>query len=362
MNTWSNCVITSKGLALQAKLIEGATLSITRAVTGTGYVTPGLLQQQTAVTGERQTLTFRTVTYPEVGKCKLPCFLDNNNLSAGYTAMQVGVYALDPDEGEILYFICQADSNAGTVIPSSAEMPGYSAEWDFYFQYSQADEVIIEVNTSNVATIIEMNKKADKDFGNVTNVAFTEKAVIAGVGIPIVTTEGDGSAYTAIVPGMDELKAGMSFIMVPHETSTTTMPTLNVNGLGAKNLRQQLSTNFAATVAGSINTWVSKGKPAFVTYDGDLWKVDIARPAAAYLYGEVPVEKGGTGASTEEGARENIGAASTVDVAALETKISKVEDALFSDITGNPHEITFDTLDGLVVTGVWNEAKARLEC
>ena len=43
-------------------------------------------------------------------------------------------------------------------------------------------------------------------------------------------------------------------------------------------------------------------------------------------------------------------------------RIKMLEDYLYNDITGNPHMITFTTLDGLIVTGVWNEAQARLEC
>lgn len=43
-------------------------------------------------------------------------------------------------------------------------------------------------------------------------------------------------------------------------------------------------------------------------------------------------------------------------------RIKMLEDFLYNDITGNPHSITFVTLDGLVVTGVWNEEQARLEC
>lgn len=43
-------------------------------------------------------------------------------------------------------------------------------------------------------------------------------------------------------------------------------------------------------------------------------------------------------------------------------RIKMLEDFLYNDITGNPHMITFTTLDGLIVTGVWNEAQARLEC
>lgn len=362
MNIWNNSVITQKGLALQAKLIEGTTLDITRAVTGSGYVDPGILKQMTAVANEQQSLKFLPVTYPEEGKCKLPCYLNNDELGSGYTAMQVGIYANDPDVGEILYFIAQAETGTGTIIPSKGEMPGYSAEWNFYFQYGQAEEVHVEVDPAHIATIPMLEDKADIDLGNVTNVHFLQKAVISGAAIPIVTTEGDGAYYQASVPGMDELKAGMTFIMIPHETSNTTMPTLDVNGIGPIPLRQQLSTNFGATTAGAIPTWVTRGKPALVTYDGDLWKVNIARTPGAYLYGTVPVEKGGTGGETPEEARENLGAASDVDVNELESKIAKIEDVLFNEITGNEHSITFETLDGLIVTGVWNKAKARLEC
>lgn len=355
MNIWENGVITNKGLNLQAKLIEGIALEITRAVTGTGYVTPGLLQQQTAVTGEMQELTLQTVTYPEEGKCVLPCYLNNDELTNGYTAMQIGVYAMDPDDGEILYFIVQAVSGTGTVIPSKDEVPGYSAEWNFYFQYGQADEVTVKVDPSSVATTIMLKDKADRDFGNVTNVIFLEKAIVSGAAIPIVTAEGDGVSYTATVPGMSELKNGLTFIMIPAVTSATTMPTLNVNGLGELNLRQQLSLNLAATAPGAISTWLSSGKPCLVTYDGEQWKVDIARPVASSIYGTVPVDKGGTGAETPNEARENLGAASQTDV-------EQIKSAIFEDITGNPHTIDFVDLEGLIVTGVWNEPMARMEC
>lgn len=152
MNIWQNAVLTNKGLALQAKLIAGTTLNITRAVTGSGYVTPGLLQQQTAVTGIKQTMNFRPITYPESGKCCVPAYLTNDGLATGYTAMQVGLYATDPDEGEILYFIAQAASGTGTVIPSATEMPGFNAEWNLYFQYGQADTVNVTVDPSNTVS------------------------------------------------------------------------------------------------------------------------------------------------------------------------------------------------------------------
>ena len=152
MNIWQNAVITNKGLALLAKLVSGTTLTITKAMTGSGYVTPGTLQQQTAVTSPQQTMSFRTITYQETGQVCVPAYLTNDGLSTGYTATQVGFYAQDPDEGEILYFIAQAPSGSGTIIPSESEMPGYSAEWDFYFTYGQADDVSVTVDPSNTVS------------------------------------------------------------------------------------------------------------------------------------------------------------------------------------------------------------------
>lgn len=170
MNTWENTVLTDKGRALMAKLTQGNTLNITRAETGAGFVTPGLLTKQTAVTDPKQTLNFRPVSYPETGKCALPVALKNEGLTTGYEATQVGIYAMDPDEGEILFFLSQApDSNKGTPIPSETEMPGYSAEWTFYLQYGQADGVNVTVDPTGTVSREEMEQYIDKEFVPITN-------------------------------------------------------------------------------------------------------------------------------------------------------------------------------------------------
>ncbi len=88
--------------------------------------------------------------------------LKNDGLEQGYTANQVGIYAEDPDDGEILLFISQAiDADSGTIIPSETEMPGYSAEWTFYFQYGQADSVEVVVDPTGGVTLTEMKQYVD---------------------------------------------------------------------------------------------------------------------------------------------------------------------------------------------------------
>lgn len=49
--------------------------------------------------------------------------------------------------------------------------------------------------------------------------------------------------------------------------------------------------------------------------------------------------------------------------AELESRVARVEDGLFSNITGNPFLVSFDSLDGItLVKGVWNSARQRIEC
>lgn len=164
MNIWANTVLTDKGRALLAKLTQGNTLNITRAITGAGFVTPGFLAKQTEVTDPRQTLDIRPASYPETGTCALTVALRNEGLADGYEATQVGIYATDPDEGEILFFLSQSPAaDSGTTIPSEAEMASYSAEWIFYFQYGQADGVNVTVDPSNTVSRKEMEKYIDEE-------------------------------------------------------------------------------------------------------------------------------------------------------------------------------------------------------
>ena len=47
----------------------------------------------------------------------------------------------------------------------------------------------------------------------------------------------------------------------------------------------------------------------------------------------------------------------------LIARIERLENALFHDIKSNPFLVTFDTLEGVVLTkGIWNQEKKRLEC
>lgn len=126
----------------------------------------------------------------------------------------------------------------------------------------------------------------------------------------VTATSTDGVAYTATVPGVTELYTGLEITIIPNINSTSKTITLNVNSLGAKNVRLPLSFNTTAVTTPTVENWLSANKPTKLMYDGSQWKPNLQRTSANTLYGSVPIENGGTNADNLVDARKNLGIAS----------------------------------------------------
>lgn len=139
---------------------------------------------------------------------------------------------------------------------------------------------------------------------------------LANAGTPRVSaTSTNGVAYTATVPFLTELVNGLEIIIIPTMTSTSTSPTLNVNGLGAKSIRLPLSSNTSGTVAPSTAGFFVANKPVKIMYDATYgsagaWRtVDKQKVSANDLYGVTPMENGGTNANDGADGLKNLFAA-----------------------------------------------------
>lgn len=119
----------------------------------------------------------------------------------------------------------------------------------------------------------------------------------------------DGENYTVNLPGVMKLYTGLEFTLIPDITSASTMPRLNVNGLGDVYIRRRITSNTLTTVQSENEEFLVKNQPIRIFYNGTYWVADMARPNAAEIYGSVPIKNGGTGADNAEEARENLGAA-----------------------------------------------------
>lgn len=222
-NQWKAGVITNKGLGLLSKLIKGNTLEITRAETGTGFVDPELLPQQTAVSEPMQALTFSTVSYPAEGKCMIPCKLTNAEVTESYIARQIGLYANDPDEGEILFYITQVeDEEGGTGIPAANIIPSYSSTWNLVIYYGMADGVDVTVDPAGAVTTEEMHEYVIEML-NTTFVPNTIEEIEAALGLyDGEAGEGGGTGGTTIVYTTDHSKLTNRNIADQHTIESIT--------------------------------------------------------------------------------------------------------------------------------------------
>lgn len=123
-----------------------------------------------------------------------------------------------------------------------------------------------------------------------------------------VTTEGDGAAYTVTIPGITELTTGLSILVKLHTPSTSNSPTINVNGLGDMQIIRKHSGGTGISAMGALTAQQYSGRTLRLIYDGAYWIAgDFLKPQSSDLYGTVPVNKGGTGATTADGALTNLG-------------------------------------------------------
>lgn len=143
-------VYTLQGLTLLAKLHSGTALQVTRVVAGAGKVPLEELASQTAVSDPRMEFTRGTVTIKPDGLARLPVQLINVGVLEGFSLWQTGVYALDPDEGEILYCILQ--SSHPDYIPTERQMPGFVVNIGLNLIFGNSDKLTAEIDPEGFVT------------------------------------------------------------------------------------------------------------------------------------------------------------------------------------------------------------------
>lgn len=97
---------TKKGLALSAKLSAGSTLVITRVEAGAGQTADPTAA--TSLPQPKQTLELKPATRHD-NTATIPAVLVAGDAQTDYALTELGVYAQDPEEGEILYKLYRLD-------------------------------------------------------------------------------------------------------------------------------------------------------------------------------------------------------------------------------------------------------------
>ncbi|MBA9087463.1 putative heme/steroid binding protein [Fontibacillus solani] len=152
MAEFKKLVITTKGQALMAKLMSGAaTAQFTKiSVSETAY-TDAQLEGLTSLSGIKQSTPISKIIRTNNVAVQVEGALTNTELAAGYYMRTIGLFAIDPDDGEILYAVTNA-SQAGYMPPYNG-ITVSGAFFKLVTTVSNASNVTLEVDPAAVATI-----------------------------------------------------------------------------------------------------------------------------------------------------------------------------------------------------------------
>ena len=163
-------VLTRKGIALLAKAqAEQAAIKITRAVSGNGIYEESEeegLSLMTALKSEQQSFAPTTVARQNETNVFVRFTITNNHpengpLLHGYYVTELGLYAEDPDEGEILYAIAIGEQDTCDFLPAYNNLLPATITVNFLIEVANAENVTITTDLSAYASRQDLNSKAD---------------------------------------------------------------------------------------------------------------------------------------------------------------------------------------------------------
>jgi len=166
MGAFKSAVITKKGQALLAKVVAGtAKFNFTSIKTSEGVLS-GDLASKTGIGTVKQTADVASVIRQNDSNVKVSASFSNANLNTGYYVRNIGLYATDPQEGEILYSISVADESTATAdwMPPFNGIGVSSLMVDLVTAVSNASSVNITVDptaSATVAQIVDLQEQID---------------------------------------------------------------------------------------------------------------------------------------------------------------------------------------------------------
>lgn len=158
MAEFSRLVITNKGQALLAKMMTGeGNVEFTKISTSDMEYTLEQLEALTEFSGVKQTVSVSKVTRTNGVAVTIEATFDNTELTQGYHMRALGLYAIDPDDGEILYAVT-AEVSGCCYMPAYNGVTVSGACIKLVTTVGNAENVSLEVDPGVYATVGEIKE------------------------------------------------------------------------------------------------------------------------------------------------------------------------------------------------------------
>lgn len=141
MAKYKSIVTTTAGLNLLAAAVAGGTIEFTAVKSGNGiYDGTESLSEMTDLKSVQQSFGIGSVTKTGT-EVKLRSVFSNEGVTEGYSMTEIGLYAKDADETEILYAVMIAEDGLADYLPPYAETPT-SITMEMYLALTESEESV----------------------------------------------------------------------------------------------------------------------------------------------------------------------------------------------------------------------------
>lgn len=176
MAEFSKVMITSQGHALIAKLIAGTgNIEFTKICSSSAKHTLGELEPLTELDDIKQTSLVSKVLRVNEVSVQIEAAFTNTDLTEGYFMRTLGLYAVDPDIGEILYAVT-IETSGSCYLPPYNGIAVSGAYIQLLTTVGNAENVTLEVDAAAVATIgdIKVLQKQIDDMRGILTLVFED--------------------------------------------------------------------------------------------------------------------------------------------------------------------------------------------
>lgn len=155
MAEFNKLTITNKGQALMSKIIAGSgNIEFTKVSASSNIYTESQILALTSLANVKQTVAISKITRINNVSVQIEAAMENSKLTSGYNMNSIGLYAKDPDDGEILYAVASVStSDKGAYMPPFNGLTASGAYFKLTTTVSNSDNVSLEVDQAAVATI-----------------------------------------------------------------------------------------------------------------------------------------------------------------------------------------------------------------
>lgn len=303
MSTFGGLILTNRGRNLQSKAQAGITLQYTRIGVGDGHLGSTSILDLNNLVNEVMSLDITKLKVLGDGRAVIGTVLSNQNMTEGFYFREIGLFAEDPDLGEVLYCygnagelaeyisagggtdIIEKSIDIQTIVGNAENISAVINESLVYATKEDLENIEIPVTSVNNKTgdvkltaedvgaetpdgaQAKVNALAGE--GNTKTVKDLDEEIAAHKAdyiqhTPYAIATGNDS-YAVSIPGISSLVEGMS-VKIKFTSANTGACTLNINGLGAKEIRKS---NGNALSSGNIKA----GQICHLVYTGSVFQL-----------------------------------------------------------------------------------------